>query len=112
MAAITVTRTTRAGVEIVTGAASAAGDTCLNKKRVILKITHGGAGSRKVTIEAQRAVCGEKELHDIEIEMGAGETKYAGPFDRYVYNNADNQIELEYDDHSDLTIGALEVVNL
>jgi len=112
MAALTVTRVLTTGVSAVMASASSGGDTALNTKMIILKVINGGGTGRTVTVTAQRALCGEPSLHDSVTEVGAGETKYIGPFDRYTFNDADDKIAISYDNHADLTIGGLEVVSV
>ena len=112
MADIAVVRTSLTGAKPTMGAASEAGDKCLNSRRVILHVVNGSAQSRTITVAAVQARCGEPSLHNSVTVIPAGESRDIGPFDRWVYNDADSKISVTYSAHADITVGALEVVDL
>lgn len=112
MADVTVIRTTLAGVKPTMAAAAEAGDKCLNTKRVILHVVNGSGTERTITVTAQRALCGSPSLHNSVTVIPAGEARDIGPFDRWIFNDSDGKISITYSSHTDVTRGALEVVDL
>jgi len=112
MADIAVVRSSLTGAKPTMGAASEAGDKCLNSKRVILRVVNGSGTSRTITVTALRALCGVPSVHNSVSIIPAGESRDIGPFDRWIFNDEDDKIAVTYSTHADVTIGALEVVDL
>lgn len=112
MADIVPIRTTRNGV-VITPVSAAVGktDLCPNTKRVLVIITNGGGTNCVVTVPAVKAICGDLTAHDEVTTIGAGVTKYIGPFNRDMYNNSAGKISVVYDQVTSITISAIEVVD-
>ena len=112
MADIAVVRTALTGAKPTMGAASSGGDKCLNTRRVLLYVVNGSGTEKTVTVTAQRALCGLPSVHNSVTAIPAGEARHIGPFDRWKFNDADGKLAITYNAHADVTIGALEVVDL
>ena len=112
MADITVVRTSLTGAKPTMASASENGDLCLNTKRILLHVVNGSGASKTVTVTAQRALCGDPSVHNSVTVIPAGEARDIGPFDRWKFNDSAGKIAITYSAHADVTIGALEVVDL
>lgn len=111
MADLVPVNSSQTGVAITPVSATAGGDKCPNAKRVILMLINGGASPCNMTVHGQAAACGLPSAHDKVTTVAAGSTKYAGPFNRAMYNDADDELEITYDQVSSVTIGAIEIAD-
>lgn len=75
---------------------------------VILRIINGSAEACKATIVTPGEV-GGNAISDQEVEVGAGASKIAGPFDPEVYNNAHGQLEVKFNKVATITMEVTRV---
>ena len=99
------------GVAMSLVAATAGGDLCPQAKRILLMIVNGGASPCNATVHGQNAACGDPSAHDEVTTVPAGATKIIGPFNRAMYNDSADKLEIKYDQVSSVTIGAIEVAD-
>jgi hypothetical protein len=103
MAELTVKSITQSGVQPVPVAAADLGDTFDNDGATFFHALNGSAGSITVTFTAQNG-CSQGFDHDIAVAVPAGEERMIGPFEKYLYDNADEEVEVTYEAHEDLTV--------
>ena len=105
MATLTVNNVTLAGSEITSYTPSTGGDEFANDGRTILRITNGHASNTVTVTAAGQGECNQGFTHSLEIEVDAGESEVAGPFDQHRFNDEDGMVQLTYSgERSDSTI--------
>lgn len=94
-------------------AASAGGDEFDNSSgKVLLHIQHVGGATAPivVTVDSQRQ-CDQGFDHDVTINIDFGEDVLAGPFNKLRFNDTGENVQITYDDVTDLEVAALKLVN-
>lgn len=94
-------------------AADAGGDEFDNSSgKVLLHVQHVGGSSAPIviTVDSQRE-CDQGFDHDVTIDIDFGEDVLAGPFDKLRFNDTGGNVQISYDDETDLEIAALRLIN-
>jgi hypothetical protein len=73
-----------------------------------LHVANGSGGSITVTFAAQNS-CSLDQLHDIAVAVPAGEERMIGPFEKYIYNDNNDEVNMTYSAFADLTVGAINL---
>lgn len=109
MAAISVQDVDLVGIDPTFTAAEETGDTIQNaNERVVIRIKNGAGAARTVTINAQNP-CSHGFEHDVAVVTADGDDITVGPFDKERFNTASGLLSLTYDDHTSVTIAALNI---
>lgn len=104
MALLAAQTVVRNGIAPALVPASAGGDTFENDGTQWIQITNGDGTPTALTIVTPRTVDG-LAVADKQISIPAGSTRLIGPFPVGTYNNNDNEVALQYDKVTSLTIG-------
>lgn len=115
MADLTVVTPTVAGVADSMVAAAVGGDAFVNDGKTLLRVTNGSGGSINVTIASQYSVNqalppGTANANQV-VAVGAGATKYIGPFPRGSWNDANGKVQVSYSAVTSVTVGAVKVTS-
>lgn len=102
------------GLNATYAAASAGGDTALNKGQTVLHVKNGDAVSHTVTVTAQVTTLdvtgyGEATFTNVAVAIPAGAERFIGPFPQKTFNNASGQVAITYDAVTSVTIAALKM---
>lgn len=110
MAELTVQDIVQAGLSPTLVAAAAGGDTFDNDGRTFFHIDNGGGASITVTF-AQQAACsiGVVGDHDIAVAVLAGEERMIGPFEKHIFDDSDEEVEVTYSGVTTVTVGAIKL---
>jgi len=117
MAVLTVTTITEAGIADGAVAAAGGGDSFANPEdeRTILKVINGGGGAITVTITpANASATGVPGFGDLTKanaggSVGAGATRYFGPFPGRTFNDTNGRVAVTYSGVTTVTVAALRV---
>lgn len=107
MATLTAQQIVRAGLEATYAAAAAGGDEFVNDGARFVHVKNDDASAKVVTLETQATVDG-LAVTDRTVSVPAGEDRFIGPFPTGTYNDADNKLQITYDDVTSVTIAVLE----
>lgn len=94
-------------------AADAGGDMFDNSSgKVLLHIQHvgGSAAPIVVTVDSQRN-CDQGFDHDVTINIDFSEDVLSGPFPKLRFNDNSGNVQITYDDVTDLEVAALRLIN-
>jgi hypothetical protein len=108
MALIAVQQTTLVGLKPAYSAAAELGDKFVNSGNCVLFVKNGAVAARTVTIDSV-AACDQGHDHNIAVAVPASEERMIGPFNRVRFNDVDGNVNMTYDDHTDVTLAIIEV---
>lgn len=108
MATLTVTDISRAGVDTAGTAAAGGGDQFPNTGAELLVVKNGSGGSINVTVVTQATVDGQA-VADPVIAVGPGVEKAIGPFPRWVYSDANGNVQATYSAVTSVTVKVLRL---
>lgn len=114
MATLAVQVSTQTGVAITANAAAAGGDQFLNNGKVGLWIENSHATDpRTITIVTQKTI-DALAVTDRTMTITAGEDrKWIGPFDKSIYNDSSNYVQLTYSDSAaDITVSPIQLMEI
>lgn len=111
MAQLTVVEPNKFGVPFVMEEASddEDGDSFRNDGRTILIVTNADTEATRTLTFTPTATPKGLTITPIVVEVGEEETVLIGPFRPRYFNNGAGEVTWEYDDETDLTIGAIRV---
>jgi hypothetical protein len=108
MAELTVQQIDRDGLEPSLASAASGGDTFDNDGRTFLWVKDTGTTAPTVTIAIQKTVDGQS-VTGRTVAVESGEERLIGPFPPTEYNNSDDEVEISYDDETDVTVAAVRL---
>lgn len=110
MAILNVQDLTNEGLEIVFSAFDPKGDFFTNDGKTYIHVKNLSLTTNCVVIFDSLKLCDQGHNHDLEIVVGAGEEKVIGFFSKKRYNGADNLIQINYANASNVLVAAVRVV--
>lgn len=115
MADLNKIQSVTSGVEIVTQAADAAGDTIKNNDGKIALYVENASVAVSVTITSEETtlnVAGYGDaipLDNIVVSVPADSTFIIGPFPTARFNDASGDVKVDYDDNSNVSVAAIAI---
>lgn len=108
MAVLTVVQVSLAGVNPAFAAAAGGGDQFSNDGSQKVHLKNTDAAARNVTFAAQAALgCPAGILHNVVINVPAGQERVVGPFDPARFNDANSRVNMTYDAVANLSVAIL-----
>lgn len=105
MATLTVTEVTRAGVAVTPVAAAGGGDKFAPSKDTLFMVVNGGGGAITVTFTTPNTLADSITLGDPSGSVGAGATRYFGPFPyEWFANPTDGLCDVAYSGVTTVTV--------
>jgi len=90
-------------------AAAELGDTFINDGKTFIYFKNADTvAARTITIASQVA-CNQGETHNITVTVPTESEELVGFWSQDRFNDADGELEMTYDDHTDLTIAAIKI---
>ena len=108
MAELTVASIVQAGVAPTLTAADVAGDTFDNDGRTYFHANNASGGSITITFAAQNE-CSQGQSHDIAVAVGAGAEALIGPFEKHIYNDNNEEVNVTYSGVTSLTVNPFKL---
>lgn len=96
------------GQTVTPVAATSGGDQFANDGSTLLLVVNGGT-EIDVTINSQTA-CDQGSDHDVVVTVGAGATKYIGPFPKARFDDGSGNVLITYEGVTSVTVAALGLV--
>jgi len=113
MAVLTPFKPTLAGVNPSPVAATAGGDSFDNTGNQQFMIANGGGGAVTVTFDAPNAdnFGVTDNAHDVAVSVGAGATRWFGPFPTNRFNDANGRVQVAYSGVTSVTVAVMDPVH-
>lgn len=108
MADLTVQKIELGGIDPVYEDADPAGDKFVNGGKTFIRLKNEGAAMKTVTVQAVNP-CSFGYYHDVQISVPAGEERQAGPFHTQSFNDANDEVQIAYDDAASLKIAVFQL---
>jgi hypothetical protein len=113
MAVLALQEVVRTGLNPSLGAAAEAGDSFPNDGRVYLRVKNAHADqARTVTVASQKAASAVPQgtaKADVVVAVPGTQERWIGPFDPTAFNDANGRCVVTYDEHADVTVGAIKL---
>lgn len=114
MAALTVQTIAETGTTVTLASAAGGGDTFANDGNTFLIVTNGSGSSINVTVTVVNGTFTNKQngiltKSDLVVAVGAGATKYIGPFPTGVYCSTSGTTAVAYSSATSVTVGAIKL---
>lgn len=109
MAILSVTPINRSGVLESLVAASATGDSFPNDGNVFLAVRNAGTAAITVSITTPAKIWGV-DIANLSVSVGAGETRFIGPFPEPIFNDANGRVNVTYSAVTNVSVGAFALI--
>ena len=114
MAALSIQTIAETGTAVTLASAAGGGDTFANDGNTFVIVTNGSGSSINVTFTVVNGTFTSKQTgiltkSDNVVAVGAGATRYIGPFPTGVYNSTSGTVAVSYSSATSVTVGAIKL---